>query len=503
MSPRTPHPSFEIAATATAAHRLLLLTYHFPPGQEVGALRWQKFARHLAARGCALDVVTLHPDAVPRPDLSRLYDLPAGTRVFGVHAPRPVAERIEYGLWLTVRGLRWAKARIRPTPPTPHEETASAADRHSARASSRSRAEAHAHRFDRRELARAVHVWVESSHDAAWANAAGSIGGRLAASRRYDAVVSCGPPHKVHEAARRVARSTGRPLVVDLRDPWSLVERLPDDIASPRWWAHAARDERRVFRQAALIVANTEQAATAMRAQYPELSTRIITVTNGYDDDETLPAAAPTGRFVIAYAGSIYIDRDPRLLFRAASHVVRSLALTPHEFGIELIGNVDSYGGVPVDVIAREEGIASFVQTGPPRVRRDAFDFLARATMLVSLPQDSVSAIPSKVFEYMRFPAWLLILAGRDSATGQLLRSTNADVVDPHDVDAIASAIARRVEEYQAGARPTPVSQDTRFSRRHQAATLWRALQRYCDIDDRSGGGATPGIVARTPAKSS
>ena len=36
--------------------RLLLITYHFPPGQAAGALRWQKFVTRGAARGWAFDV---------------------------------------------------------------------------------------------------------------------------------------------------------------------------------------------------------------------------------------------------------------------------------------------------------------------------------------------------------------------------------------------------------------------------------------------------------------
>jgi len=50
-------------------------------------------------------------------------------------------------------------------------------------------------------------------------------------------------------------------------------------------------------------------------------------------------------------------------------------------------------------------------------------------------------AIPSKVFEYMRYEAWLLALAEPRSATAQLLRDTPADVVRPDDVDALAGVL--------------------------------------------------------------
>src|SRR4051794_37614156 len=56
--------------------RLLLISYHFPPSQTAGALRWQKLSRYAAERGWGLDVVTLHPDAVANADWSRLDELP-------------------------------------------------------------------------------------------------------------------------------------------------------------------------------------------------------------------------------------------------------------------------------------------------------------------------------------------------------------------------------------------------------------------------------------------
>ena len=34
------------AETELGAGRLLLVSYHFPPGKAAGAMRWQKFARH-------------------------------------------------------------------------------------------------------------------------------------------------------------------------------------------------------------------------------------------------------------------------------------------------------------------------------------------------------------------------------------------------------------------------------------------------------------------------
>ena len=449
------------ASVTPSRPRLLLISYHFPPGQSVGALRWQRLSSHAAEQGWELDVITLHPSSLSEPDMSRLADLPAGTRVYGIPAGTLLVERLERSAW---RMYRW------------RDSNAS-----SGRAGSLGR---HEMRWSRRDLRaglrRAYYAWLDYSRHRHWAEAAGMLGSRLAEPGVHRAVVSCGPPHMGHEAARRVARKKGLALVMDLRDPWSLVQRLSEDIASPIWLALAARYERRAVAEAALVVMNTEPARLAMQAAYPEAAGRVITVMNGYDE-ETVPPSRHSGRFTIAYAGTIYLDRDPRPMFHAVAEVVRRLGLGPEELGIELMGKAQSYNGMSIEAIAREVGIEPFVSTRPRRPRRELLEFLADATVLLSLPQDSDMAIPSKIFEYMQFDAWILALAAPGSATELLLRHSSSDVVSPDDVQEIANVLQCRYQQYRQGQRPSRLAQDTSYSRREQAKLLFDAIERCID----------------------
>jgi hypothetical protein len=47
-----------------------------------------------------------------------------------------------------------------------------------------------------------------------------------------------------HEAARRLSQEFELPMVMDMRDPWSLVDRMPESIASPLAHWLARRYER-------------------------------------------------------------------------------------------------------------------------------------------------------------------------------------------------------------------------------------------------------------------
>ncbi len=473
MPESLPVPFYTGAGTArSGAPRLLLLSYFFPPSQAVGALRWQKFAGHFAEAGVGLDVITLDPASLSKPDPARLAELPAGTRVYGVPQPLLRTEQLERWL-LSLRRPRTSAASPAPqaaAPATPRPRSAPAP-----RADSYSREEILGGQVPGSRLARAWHAWQDLARIEAWADAASELGMRVLDPGVHRAIISCGPPHPVHEGARRLAGRVRLPYIVDLRDPWALVERLPAHIASPYWFRRSAADERRVVSDASLIVLNTESAQAAMQQSHPDRAEAIRCVMNGCDE-EVAVGGARTGKFLVAYAGSVYLDRDPRPLFQAARAVVEELKLTPAQFAIEFMGNARSYGGLTLGAIAGQEGIGDYVRVHAARPRAEALAFLAGASMLLSLPQDSEMAIPSKIFEYFQYDAFLLALAEPESATERLLRGTTADTVSSRDIQGITRVLRARYLDWQRGAVPKALAREERFTRRHQAGQLLRAI---------------------------
>jgi glycosyltransferase involved in cell wall biosynthesis len=464
-------PFYERPVSAPARRRLLLVSYHFPPSRAAGALRWQKFARFAVERGWGLDVVCLDPGGLTGGDPARLDDLPGGVRLFGVRQPVLFAERVNR----TLLGLRQAWRRRPATAGAAAGESVSSGPAAVGtgivpRAAIRWRLTAP------RDWVRAFDAWLFFAREGVWARAAARVAGALLARGRYDVLLTCGPPHMVHPIGAAVARRAGVPFVMDLRDPWSLATAVSTPLASPVWLRIAAREERRAVAGAALVICNTERAREAMAAAYPAARERFLTVMNGCDD-EPVPPPSRGARFVVAYAGAIYLDRDPGPLFRGAARVIGELGLGPADFGIEFIGGVAG-GEVALVALARAAGVADYFRCGPSRPRRAMLEFLAGAAVLVSLPQDLPLALPSKIFEYMQLEAWLLVLARPDSATARALAGSGADVVDPADEAAIAAALRRRWEQFRRGERPPRLADDPRFSRRGQAVVLFDALER-------------------------
>ncbi|HSJ07312.1 MAG TPA: hypothetical protein VK936_11435 [Longimicrobiales bacterium] len=467
MGTPAPHLVFQTPEDGIPRRRLLLLTHHFPPSEAVGAIRWHKFAVHMGRAGWTFDIVSAGTPGIAGPFPA---DLPPGSRLWQVELRDGLAVRAEQAMLAVYGRAKRAGA----------DRTGAASERSDAAAVVRTEGVRTADvRWNLRSPRGWVRLWFtlrDLSAGVATARQVERAALHVANPRVHRAVITSGPPHYWHVGGGRAAARLGLPLVIDLRDPWGVTDLVHEYFATPWWVAAAGHYERGAVGRAALVVANTEPLRDALAGRYPESASRIITVMNGIDDDP-IPEGMSYQAFTIGYAGTIYFGRDPRPLFSGAARVVADLQLTPEEFQIRFIGDATHYGGVPLQTLAREAGLESHVMVGGRVSRIEAHHFLAKCHMLVSLPWEDGLTIPAKLFEYMRFPAWLLVFADRDSAMDHMLRGHDADVVGNADIDGVAAAIRRRFLQFRGGGRPAAMTTDTGLSRASQAAILLSAIE--------------------------
>ena len=464
---------------AAATKHMLLVSYFFPPVNVVGSHRWLRIAQYAAERGWSFDVVMVHPtgDSSVDPastmavDLEKLAELPRGVNIYQVSDRTSWLYEAQRSIWQMLRPIiRWRSdpstdgRPTRPSGPQQKSERAGAAE-----------GEGEGEGEGRSPRRAAYLTRLHYGEFRRWARDAARAAAHIVRERRPDIIASSGPPHSAHEAARQIADRTGIPWVMDMRDPWGAPENTPADFAGPAWARVTGMLEGRCVEAAKLVVLNTEAARRELASRYPDRADRFITVMNGADPLRTeLPVTRST-RFTIAYAGNIYVGRDPTVFFAALARVIRDLSLTPEQIGADFLGGGD-YARDIVLSAAREAGIAPFVSHTPRQSHREALAFLSRAPMLLNLPQHHHLAIPAKVFEYVQMPSWLMVLAESGSATELLLRDSTADVLDPRDVDGIAERLRCRFLQHARGERPSPVNASGRFDRDRQSQILLDAL---------------------------
>ena len=467
-APELPLPYFEAwrGDGAPTEERFLLVAPHFPPDPSVRALRWERFATPFAERGRKLDVLTRQPSEWIRAEWDRLEALPVGTRAYGVDTRELPLDRLESIL----RGWLGRDPAPERTGHATAEGTCPPAE------------EAPGKPASPRGLYRAYRAWRHLRRAETWIGRAVSLGTSLALTVDYRAVVSSGPPHEAHVAAQRIARRIGRPLVLDLQAPWSLLEAVPEPRAGPVWLRRAGRVEDACIAEARLVVAASDPHRKALAERHPEAAGRIATVLSGFDADRIEESGERTDSFSMVHVGSVDPTEDAlHCLLRASRRIVRSLGLTPDDFRIEFLGDVSGDALGAFEALAREAGVGDYfeVQGALPRPR--ALRRASQAAVLLNLPQRSGLCIPAEIYEYLRMDGYILALQNPDTATARLLDGTDSDVVEPGDVEAVARVVRNRYQAFAKGQLPPSAPPDPDLAREAQAEKFLRLLAEHLD----------------------
>jgi glycosyltransferase involved in cell wall biosynthesis len=435
----------------TVVRRALLFSYHFPPSLEAGAQRWDVFTRAGVKRGWRFDVLTAARNAGPASHGITVHHIPEDRHWLNQLSDKLVAAKQQAAHSLPVGAVA----------PVSDKQVMSRADI--------------SFPTSMADLRRNLRALLLHTHHLPWANATSAAAERLLRSCAYDAVISSGPPHLAAEAARSIAVAGGIPLVLDFRDPWSLLDVLEQGGASWTYLKLASTYERKAVGAASLVVMNTAAAERTMRAAYP--SADIITIPNGFNG--TRPTARhSTEQFVAIYAGTIYLDRDPRPLLAAVAKLAPELGLTADNFQLRFYGAELEFAGQSPEHLAAAAGVPhGLVESRSPLPRRELFEIMESAALLVNLPQGARLCVPSKVYEYLHFSAWVLGLESAGSATHEVLSFVGADIAEPGDVEAITRILRSRILAYRAGERPTPLAQPDQFFAPNEAHRFFDALE--------------------------
>jgi glycosyltransferase involved in cell wall biosynthesis len=140
------------------------------------------------------------------------------------------------------------------------------------------------------------------------------------AARACELIYASCSPFSSAVSAAIVKRLTGRPLVVDFRDAWSL-----NPHSRPRGLQRALAGplERFVLDACDALVVNTEGAARLYAAAYPQHHGKIVAIPNGYDALTPVARRAGEGDFQIMHVGSFYGSRNPDALLECLAGMGR------------------------------------------------------------------------------------------------------------------------------------------------------------------------------------
>ena len=412
---------------------ILLVAYHFPPVGGLGAAgsqRMLKFAKHLPAFGWSPTVLTvkvLAYESYLKIDPSLLRDVSPDlpvvrTGVFRVLAPLLQLKNLAFRRNESQDG---AEHDASTTGPAESSQTGKSAYQ--------------------RFKDSITDLFEIPDEVAGWMLPAIFSGARTIRKQKIDVILATGRPWTTLVIGAALKRLTGRPLIVDFRDPWmtnpfriqhsSLKNRLE---TWPEKW---------VLRSADLVVANTDR----LREEFIErfgatLSDRCITVINGFDANE-FELIEPEQRdgdtqdlFVLLHSGFLYGMRDPKTLIDAIKLLHDRGDLESVGFRCELVGSVElTYD---LESYIRQSGLQDLVHLRGEVSYAESIAAVAACDTALLLQPGTKTQIPSKVFEYVGLAKRILTIAPLDSSVSKLVEENGLGLLsDPDDVVGIADAI--------------------------------------------------------------
>ncbi|MCX4248061.1 glycosyltransferase [Paraliomyxa miuraensis] len=258
---------------------------------------------------------------------------------------------------------------------------------------------------------------------------------------RPDVLMATSSPYWTLVLGRLAAARHGLPLVLDLRDPWT-----PNFLQEHKaGWVRRVECsvERRCLAAAARVTFTAPATTAAYQALYPELASRLCTITNAFDPDQAPVATsrgdAPEGsERVLVHFGNCYGKR--RL-----DGVLRGLATLRDEHGESLDSiRVLNLGKPDAEDVALAERLGVRLDVQPFLPLADGLALLAGADVQLLVGYgDEEMFIPAKLFDYLLSGAPILAV-GRAQEVGRIVERTGTGLsVMGDDPSATARALRR------------------------------------------------------------
>lgn len=280
----------------------------------------------------------------------------------------------------------------------------------------------------------------------------------------------------VHGAA--LARATDRPLVLDLRDPWSL-NFLQDN--RPAWVRRVeARVEARLFGRADRVILTCASAAEAYRQRLPVLRDKFVSITNAFEPREPMTEPvreSPGERLTLIHFGNCYGARSLAPVFRALAWLREQGRLDPREVVVRNLGRISR----DELELAASLGLKDSLEHETALPYEQGLAALARADLQVLLSYGSEQLfLPAKLFDYMASGAPVLCIAPPSELREIVDQTGIGRGCDLDDVEGCADIILAAAR-HRSGDGPAVRRADAAALQPYTASATTAALARVLD----------------------
>lgn len=294
----------------------------------------------------------------------------------------------------------------------------------------------------------------------------------LSAAKNSDCIYATCSPFSSAISGTWLKKLTGKPLVLDFRDPWTL-----NPHTSPIWFHKQGTEilERLVIRNCDRLILNTPGAERLYREKYPQYQDKFLAIPNGYDELQLVEAKQGETKdapLKIMHVGNFYGARNPDNLLEALTRLERS----DIEF-VQVGGTFPSYEHYKSRLSITVTGMVS---------REEALKQMNTASLLF-LKQgfeegvDDYVAVAAKTYEYLA--CGLPVIADcPEGDNADIIREygSGSHVVCDNQIDSVEQAVRKALEE-EGWKRPAiKESFKQAFDRKNLSKLLAETLSAAC-----------------------
>lgn len=268
--------------------------------------------------------------------------------------------------------------------------------------------------------------------------------------------VSC-KPFSSSLIALLLKRVSKKPVIMDLRDPF-IVSLSNDESLSCRLNRIVNRlIEKYVFKSVDKLILVTDKTRHNYLSLYPFLESKSHRIYNGF-----LPADAPLGceqpydHFTIVYVGDYYVSyEDSELLFRALRHIRIGYASLGRNIRFFYCGGDYSW----MSKMMNQYELWDAMLVMKPVSREESIRALFRSSVIyLRIVKDMIS---TKLFEGLMTGRPFLVATHNDEVRSLIQRySPSSEIVEPKDMSGLANSIMKLYKSWSTGALESRPSQE-------------------------------------------
>lgn len=259
-----------------------------------------------------------------------------------------------------------------------------------------------------------------------------------------DLIYTSAPSWSTHIVGLLLRRRHSVRWAADFRDPWTdILAHRKGRYRTAVTSAVLRRMELAVLRRADHVVAVAARTRDVLALKLPDNERhKFLLVRNGVD--VTLPPRKErfAGPFRIAYAGSFYDDRDPRVFLQGLARLHRRGLVTPANLRVDFAGSCRTLGPISIEAYVRQLGLDGIVEFHDWMPQSEARDLLARADLLLILARGMELQVPNKLYEYLGMRIPIFAYADSDGETAAVLKAIEGHfVVTQQEPEAMERAL--------------------------------------------------------------